>query len=61
MAERHGKTISFYTDIDTAEWLELEAEKDRRSVSNFITLIIMGERERRALRQPEPTEQESES
>jgi hypothetical protein len=40
MADRPGKTISFYTDINTVEWLEQEAQKDKRSVSNYLTLRL---------------------
>lgn len=49
-----GQTYSFYTDDETAAMLNDMSSEDRRSVSNFLTVLIRNERaarEQRALLQ----------
>ena len=40
MADRPGKTISFYTDLETDKKLNEMARDDQRSVSNCLTVLI---------------------
>jgi hypothetical protein len=38
--DRPGKSIAFYTDLETVAKLEKMAKEDHRSVSNELTVLI---------------------
>ena len=42
-----GATYSYYTDDETARMLEEMTTKERRSASNFLTVLVRAEYERR--------------
>lgn len=62
-----GQTYSFYTDDETGEMLTEMSAEDRRSVSNFLTVLIRAERaareqkarEMEASRQPKLFEEQT--